>query len=87
MSKENYLSFLVIDKIKPVVAVPPRNCDRYATLWDAVVAWGWEEQGWQDWPEEDIEDGDVNELLNILAADQLHEFIDWLYAEVKGGAE
>lgn len=56
-----------------------RNCDRFATLLEALKAWGIEDQGWQDWPP----DGDccnANDLLNDLLSDQLHEFIDWLYA-------
>lgn len=70
------------------LAEPPRNCDRFSALYDAVVTWGREDQNWSDWPDEDAED--VNDLLNILTGDQIHELIDWLYApatEKKGGTD
>lgn len=60
------------------LSAPPRNCDRFATLYDAVVAWGREDQGWIDWPDDDATDD--NDLINILSGDQEHELLDWLFA-------
>ena len=64
---------------------PPRNCDRFNSLYDAVVAWGCEDQGWNDWPDEDAED--ENDLINILSGDQEHELIDWLFDMVTEGGK
>ena len=70
----------VCDRMNKEVEIgkPRRNCDRFSTLYDAVVAWGREDQNWDDWPDEDAED--ENDLLNILTGDQIHELVDWLFA-------
>ena len=68
----------LIHKTKAAISAPPRNCDRFNSLYDAVVAWGREDQGWNDWPDDDSED--ENDLINILTGDQEHELIDWLFA-------
>lgn len=72
------------DVVLPALSAPARNCDRFPSLWDAVVSFGIEDQGWLDWPDEDVKPGDANGLINRLTADQVHELVDWLYAEAEG---
>ena len=66
--------------VESALEKPPRNCDRFNTKFDAVIAWGKEDQGWVDWPDED--DRTANDMINRLSADQVHELVDWLLEPV-----